>query len=98
MLLDEPLGALDARHSLWWLRFLDELNHAHKWLGGKALTVVVTTDDFRPWRGGKRRFALLKDKSFVPLGSWNDVIASDEPLVKELLATPLEEVIEPLKR
>ena len=98
LLADNPLGALDARHSLWWLRFLDELNHAHKWLGGKALTVVVTTDDFRPWRGGKRRFALLKDKSFVPLGSWNDVIASDEPLVKELLATPLEEVIEPLKR
>lgn len=98
LLADNPLGALDARHSLWWLRFLDELNRAHQWLGGRTLTIVVTTDDFRPWRGSNRKFALLKDKSFVPLGSWNDLISSDEPLVKELLATPLEEVISPLKR
>jgi putative ABC transport system ATP-binding protein len=98
LLADNPLGALDARHSLWWLKFFDQLNHAHQWLGGKALTIVVTTDDFRPWRGAKRRFALLKEKNFVPLGSWNDVISSDEPLVKELLATPLGEIVEPLKR
>jgi putative ABC transport system ATP-binding protein len=98
LLADNPLGALDARHSLWWLRFLDELNHAHQWLGGKTLTIVVTTDDFRPWRGDRRQFALLKDKSFVPLGSWNEAISSDEPLVKELLATPIQEIVEPLKR
>jgi putative ABC transport system ATP-binding protein len=97
LLMDNPLGALDARHSLWWLRFLNEQNRPHQWLGGKALTIVVTTDDFRPWRGAKRRFALLKDQSFVPLGSWNDVVSSDEPLVKELFATPIEEVIETTK-
>jgi ABC-type transporter Mla maintaining outer membrane lipid asymmetry ATPase subunit MlaF len=97
LLVDNPLGALDARHSQWWLKFLDELNRPHAWLGGKPLTIVVTTDDFRPWRGGHRRFALLKDKSFVNLGSWNDLIASNEPLVKELLATPIEEIVEPLK-
>jgi putative ABC transport system ATP-binding protein len=98
LLADNPLGALDARHSLWWLKFLDQLNRAHQWLGGKTLTIVVTTDDFRPWRDSNRKFALLKEKSFVPLGSWNDVMSSDEPLVKELLAMPLEEIVEPLKR
>jgi ABC-type transporter Mla maintaining outer membrane lipid asymmetry ATPase subunit MlaF len=97
LLVDNPLGALDARHSLWWLRFLNELNRPHQWLGGKPLTIVVTTDDFRPWRSDTHRFALLKDNSFVTLGSWNDVMASDEPLVKELLATPIQEIVAPLK-
>jgi ABC-type transporter Mla maintaining outer membrane lipid asymmetry ATPase subunit MlaF len=91
LLADNPLGALDARHSHWWLRFLDALTREHKWLGGKTLTVIATTDDFRPWRGANRRFALLKDTSFVVIGSWNDVISSNEPLVKELLVAPVEE-------
>ncbi|HEX3626103.1 MAG TPA: ATP-binding cassette domain-containing protein [Verrucomicrobiae bacterium] len=89
LLADNPLGALDARHSLWWRRFLDELWIGHPWLNKKPLTIVVTTDDFRPWRGDRLQFALLKEQSFVPLGSWQQLIASDEPLVKELLAAPL---------
>jgi ABC-type transporter Mla maintaining outer membrane lipid asymmetry ATPase subunit MlaF len=95
LLADNPLGALDARHSFWSLRFLDSLARGHQWLGGKPLTIVATTDDFRPWRGNGRRFGLLKDKSFVPLGSWNDVISSNDPLVKELLAAPIEETVTP---
>lgn len=99
LLADNPLGALDARHSNWWLQFLDALWRGHAWLGGKPLTIVITTDDFRPWRGSGRKFALLKNKSFVPLGSWNEVISADEPLIRELLAAPLEEEpTEPLKR
>lgn len=89
LLADNPLGALDSRHSRWWRRFLDELSLGHKWLGNKPLTIVVTTDDFRHWGGGRFQFALLKEKSFVPLGSWNQVLSSDEPLVKELLAAPM---------
>jgi putative ABC transport system ATP-binding protein len=94
LLADNPLGTLDARHSQWWLRFLDELSRGHKWLGGKPLTIIATTDDFRPWQGHAQRFALLKDKNFVALGSWNDVATSNEPLVKELLAAPVEEDVE----
>ncbi len=90
LLADNPLGALDARHSQWWRRFLNKLSNGHKWLGEKPLTIVATTDDFRPWRGEQQKFALLKDKKFIPLGSWNDVSSSEEPLVKELLAVPLE--------
>jgi ABC-type transporter Mla maintaining outer membrane lipid asymmetry ATPase subunit MlaF len=97
LMADNPLGALDARNSFWWLRFLDELVHGHKWLDQKPMTVVATTDDFRPWRGSHRQFALLKDKRFIPIGSWNDVISSDEPLVRELLSEPVKDPIEPLK-
>lgn len=92
LLADNPLGALDSRHSHWWRRFLDELSLGHKWCRNKPLTIVVTTDDFRPWRGDRFQFALLKEKSFVPLGSWSQVLASDEPLVKELLAAPMAAV------
>ena len=92
LLADNPLGALDARHAHWWLRFLDALTREHKWLGGKTLTIVVTTDDFRPWRGGNRRFALLKENSFTVIGSWSDVISSNDPVVKELLAAPAEDM------
>jgi ABC-type transporter Mla maintaining outer membrane lipid asymmetry ATPase subunit MlaF len=89
LLADNPLGALDARHSHWWRHFLEELSVGHAWLRNKPLTIVVTTDDFRPWRGDRFQFALLKDQSLVPLGSWSQLLASDEPLVKELLAEPL---------
>jgi ABC-type transporter Mla maintaining outer membrane lipid asymmetry ATPase subunit MlaF len=89
LLADNPLGALDARHSHWWRRFLEELWFGHAWLGKKPLTIVVTTDDFRHWQGERVQFALLKGQSFVPLGSWNQLLASDEPLVKDLLAAPL---------
>ena len=94
LLADNPLGALDSRHSHWWRRFLDELSRGHKWLHGKPLTIVATTDDFRPWRGSGLKFALLKERSFVPLGSWNDLLSSAEPLVKELLTAPVVAVEE----
>jgi putative ABC transport system ATP-binding protein len=92
LLLDNPLGGLDASHSRWWLHFLDELSRGHPLLDGKPMTVVATTDDLRPWRHEHRKFVLLKDKQFVPLGSWVDVKASNEPLVRELLAAPTETI------
>ncbi|MGH7942611.1 MAG: ATP-binding cassette domain-containing protein [Limisphaerales bacterium] len=91
LLADNPLGALDAGHARWWRRFLEQLSLGHKWLGQKPLTIVVTTDDFRHWRGDRFHFALLKEEHFVPLGSWDQLLSSNEPLVKELLATSLAE-------
>jgi putative ABC transport system ATP-binding protein len=90
LLADNPLGGLEARHVHWWIRFLDELSRGHKSIEGKPMTIIATTDDFRPWRGGNRRFALLKDKTLVPMGSWEQLMSSNDPLVKELLASPLE--------
>jgi ABC-type transporter Mla maintaining outer membrane lipid asymmetry ATPase subunit MlaF len=90
LLLDNPQAGLQARHLHWWLRFLDQLFRGHEQFGGKPMTLVVTADDLRPWQGARRRFALLRDKKFIPLGSWNEVETANDPIVKELLAVPAE--------
>ncbi len=93
LLLDNPLGRLDARHQQWWLRFLDRLWRGHDWLGSRPLTLVATTDDLRPWQNAQLKFGLLHDKKFSPRGSWNDMEASNDPLVKELQAVAIGETI-----
>jgi ABC-type transporter Mla maintaining outer membrane lipid asymmetry ATPase subunit MlaF len=90
LLLDNPLAGLGARHLQWWLRFLDQLWRGHEWFGGKPMTIAVTTDDLRPWQNAQRKFALLRDKKFIPLGGWNEVESANDPVVKELLAVQLE--------
>ena len=93
LLLDNPLSGLGARHLQWWLRFLDQLSHGHGPLGGKPMTLVATADDLRPWQSARRKFALLRDKKFIPLGAWNEVKTARDPIVKELLAAQLETTI-----
>ena len=90
LLLDNPLAGLGARHVQWWLRFLDQLSRGHEQFGGGPMTLVVTADDLRPWQGARRRFALLRDKKFIPLGSWDQVETANDPIVKELLDVPVE--------
>ncbi|HLX95426.1 MAG TPA: ATP-binding cassette domain-containing protein [Verrucomicrobiae bacterium] len=90
LLLDNPLAGLGTRHRQWWLRFLDQLWHGHAWCGGRPMTLIATTDDLRPWRNPDRKFALLHDKKFFPLGAWNEVESANDPVVKELLAAPVE--------
>jgi ABC-type transporter Mla maintaining outer membrane lipid asymmetry ATPase subunit MlaF len=93
LLLDNPLSGLGARHLQWWLRFLDQLSRGHGHFGGKPVTLVVTADDLRPWQNARRKFALLRDKKFVPLGAWNEVETANDPIVKELLAVQVETTI-----
>jgi ABC-type transporter Mla maintaining outer membrane lipid asymmetry ATPase subunit MlaF len=90
LLLDNPLAGLGARHLQWWLRFLDQLSRGHEHFGSKPMTIVATADDLRPWQNARRKFALLRDKKFIPLGSWNEVETANDPVVKELLAVPVE--------
>ena len=87
LLLDNPQAGLATRHRQWLVTFLDQLWRGHEWFGGQPLTLVVTADDLRPWENLQRKFALLRAKTFVPLGLWNGVAASADPVVKELLAT-----------
>jgi ABC-type transporter Mla maintaining outer membrane lipid asymmetry ATPase subunit MlaF len=93
LLLDDPLAGLGLRHLHWWLRFLEQLSRGHGWAGGPPMTIVTTTDDLRPWRSANRKFALVRDKKFSPLGAWNEVESVNDPVVKELLAVPLETTI-----
>jgi ABC-type transporter Mla maintaining outer membrane lipid asymmetry ATPase subunit MlaF len=96
LLLDNPLAGLGARHLHWWLRFLDQLSRGHAQFGGEPMTLVVTADDlsrFAGWQNARRKFALLHDKKFIPLGSWNEVATANDPVVKELLAVQVETTI-----
>jgi len=85
LLVDNPLAGLDPRDVHWWLDFLDQLSKGHTVMQGRPVTLVVTTADFRPWKGHARQFAVLKSRGFVVLGSWAQLEAASEDLVRELL-------------
>jgi ABC-type transporter Mla maintaining outer membrane lipid asymmetry ATPase subunit MlaF len=85
LLVDNPLGGLDPRHVRWWLDFLDQLSRGHNLMGGRPVTLVVTTADLRPWKGHGRQFALLQNQGFVVLGGWSQLEAASEALVREVL-------------
>ncbi len=88
LLIDNPLGGLDLRHTGWWLSFLDELSRGHPLLEGRPLTLVVTTANLRLWRGRARQFAVLRRQRVSVLGTWEQVESAQQDLLRELL--PLE--------
>jgi ABC-type transporter Mla maintaining outer membrane lipid asymmetry ATPase subunit MlaF len=90
LLLDNPLSGLGARQAQWWLRVLDRLADGDGLPGGLPMTLVVAADDLRPWRHSRRQYSLLRDRRFIPLGGWSGVESAADPVVKELLAIPLE--------
>ena len=87
LLLDNPLAGLDLRHHAWWLNLLEQLSRGNEWTNGRPTTLVVTTNDLRPWRRSARQFAILKDKHFIVLGNWEQVEAASDELVQELRAS-----------
>jgi ABC-type transporter Mla maintaining outer membrane lipid asymmetry ATPase subunit MlaF len=91
LLLDNPFSGLGARHRQWVLRFLDRLWQGHEWLNSRPMTLVVTTDDLRPWQSAARKFALLHEKTFASVGSWDELATTRHPAARELLAEALDE-------
>jgi ABC-type transporter Mla maintaining outer membrane lipid asymmetry ATPase subunit MlaF len=85
LLLDSPLTGLDVRHASWWLGTLDELSRGHGIVGGKPMTIVVTTDDLRPWRQHAGFVACLANRRLSVLGNWHVVDSSSDKAVQELL-------------
>jgi ABC-type transporter Mla maintaining outer membrane lipid asymmetry ATPase subunit MlaF len=88
LLVDNPLAGLDSRHLRWWLQFLERLSEGDAMLDGKALTLIVTTADMRPWRSKAGKFALLRNRRFTVLGTWDQAMEANAELVQELM--PLE--------
>jgi len=62
-LLENPLRGLDSRHAGWWVEFVTALWRGHPLMGGRRVTVVASTDEFRPWLNTGARFAELRKKS-----------------------------------
>ncbi len=85
LLLDDPLGGLDARHINWWLNFLENLSSGHPYLHGRPMTLVIAAHNLQPWRNKPVCLAVLQHKRFVPLGRHSELSSVAEPLVQELL-------------
>ena len=68
LLLENPLRGLDARHTAWWTGFIKELWRGHDLMRGEAMTIIVSTDEFRPWRDAGAQFATLHQKAFETIG------------------------------
>ncbi len=88
LLVDSPLSGADSRHANWWLEFLTGLGRGHTLMDGRPTTVVVTAEDFRPWRAAGTRFAVLANQRFVVLGDWNQVERNPDAATRALLGEP----------
>jgi ABC-type transporter Mla maintaining outer membrane lipid asymmetry ATPase subunit MlaF len=86
LLLDEPLAGLDARHSAWWLQFLEQLSRGADWMEGKPMTIVATTADLRPWRGRAQHVACLMERKLTVFRDWPELDRSRDAGVRELLS------------
>jgi len=81
LFLDNPFHGLGAVHRQWWTRFLDDLARERK------LTVVLATEDLRPWAGNPRRqYALLHEGRFQPGGTWPEFSREHARLLQTLHA------------
>jgi phospholipid/cholesterol/gamma-HCH transport system ATP-binding protein len=85
LLVDNLLTGLDLHHTNWWLGFLDHLSKGHPLMQGRPVTLVVTTADLRPWKNHARQFAILKNQRLLVLGSWAQLQAASDDLLRELL-------------
>jgi ABC-type transporter Mla maintaining outer membrane lipid asymmetry ATPase subunit MlaF len=68
LLLENPLRGIDARHTAWWVNFIQQLWRGHHLMSGKPMTIVASTDEFRPWRNSGAQFALLQGKKLQLAG------------------------------
>jgi ABC-type transporter Mla maintaining outer membrane lipid asymmetry ATPase subunit MlaF len=68
LFLENPLRGLDARHDAWWVAFVQQLWRGHDLMSGKPMTIVASTDEFRPWRNSGAQFATLHNRKFEAIG------------------------------
>lgn len=90
LFLDNPLRETDPTQRRWWIEFVGTLSAGHRVLGGRRMTVVVATDDFRPWAGQAEKYALITGNRWRVIGGRADLAACDEPLLRELLHEEIE--------
>lgn len=87
LMLDNPLAGLDSRETRWWISMLTRLAAGEPALNAPPMTIVVTTDDLRPWLNHARNFGFLNQRRWHPLGGRDGVAGCDDPFVRDLLLT-----------
>jgi len=69
LFLENPLRGLDWHHTAWCIDFVQRLWRGHDLMSGKPMTVVTSTDEFRPWREAGAQFATLHGRKFEVAGA-----------------------------
>jgi phospholipid/cholesterol/gamma-HCH transport system ATP-binding protein len=90
LLVDNPLGGVDPRQGRWWLDFLCQLNAGRTSLSDKPITIVVATDDLRPWTDSAREFAIIEKKHFEVVGGKEKLHRAGDKILEDLLMTDFE--------
>ena len=89
LLVDNPLVGIDQRGTRWWIDFLCAA-HTGDAKFGRQITIVVATDDLRPWTDSAKEFAILRDRRFEVVGGREQVRSTSEAIVRELLTGAFE--------
>jgi ABC-type transporter Mla maintaining outer membrane lipid asymmetry ATPase subunit MlaF len=84
LLVDNPLVGVDQRTTRWWIDFLCAAHGGDPKIG-HPLTLVIATDDLRPWMDAARQFGVLREHRFETIGGRAELAANSEALVRELL-------------
>ena len=84
LLLENPSRGLDWRQAAWWVSFVQKLWRGHDLMSGKPMAIVVSTDEFRPWRNSGAQFATLHQRQFEIAGK--NAPEDDVPMARAMAA------------
>lgn len=85
LLIDNPVAGLDPGQVRWWRGFLSQLNAGHPVLENRAVTLVLATDDLRPWLPLAQQFAVVRERTLTALGDRTELKTQHGDLLAQLL-------------
>lgn len=87
LFLDNPLGAVDTHHSMWWLDFIDRL--MADTLGWRPMALIVSASDLTPWLARVNRLALINERNWVEIDPTDRSTLQENPLFQTLVTSKI---------
>lgn len=85
LLIDNPVAGLDPGQVRWWRGFLSQLNAGHPAMENRAVTLVLATDDLRPWLPLAQQFAVVRERTLTAVGDRTQLKTQYGDLLAQLL-------------
>ena len=85
LFLDNPLGAIDAHHGMWWPQFMDRLMSGEWNKPPKAL--VISASDLNPWLPSIDHLALINEGNWVEINPADQTSLKNDSLYQSLIST-----------
>lgn len=85
LLIDNPVAGLDPGQIRWWRGLLSQLSAGHPVLDNQPTTLVLATDDLRPWLPLAQQFSVVRDRKWHALGGREELRSANSTLLAELL-------------